>query len=250
MGATLSELLPLRQGDLPLHSQAERAIRALLDHAAYASGGLLPDEMTLAKQLGISRGTVRTALAKLVSERRLERKAGVGTRVVPQSMESAVDAWRSFSREMQRRGIEVSMFHMALEDVVAPQDIADALHVKAGTVLQRLDRVRGWDQMPVLRSRSWFHPRVRFDTTETFVRPLYELVAAVSQITAERATESLDAAVATAGLAKELLVKRGAPLLRRQHTVYDGLDRPFEFAEIHYVSGRFTLTFDLKRESR
>jgi DNA-binding GntR family transcriptional regulator len=44
-----------------------------------------------------------------------------------------------------------------------------------------------------------------------------------------------------------LRVPPGAPLLLREHTVFDPGNRPFEFAEVRYVSSRFTLTMDLRR---
>jgi len=242
-------LTPLRQGGLPLHLKAEQALRRLIADPEYTQGGLLPDELTLANRLGISRGTVRTAILRLVAEGSLERKAGIGTRVVQRSTESAIGAWRSFSREMGRQGINVRMFRLQLQDMPATAKVAAALRIESGTVVQRLDRVRGWGEIPVLRSRSWFHPRVRFEESESFSRPLYDLVAEVSGLSADRASEAFGAEAATALLAKDLCVEKASPLLLRQHTVFDTLGRPFEFAEVHYVSERFTLTLDLKREA-
>jgi len=244
----VTTLAPLRQGSLPLHRQAELAIRELTTDPQYARGALLPDELTLANRLGVSRGTVRAALARLVSEQWLERKAGVGTRVAVRSAESAMGAWRSFSREMSRQGIHVRMFRLSLKEVVAGDEIAEALRIAPGARIQRLDRVRGWGDTPVLRSRSWFHPRVRFNSDEKFERPLYDIVADASGLTAERAREGFHAEAASAILAKDLRVKSGSPLLLRRHTVFDVRGGPFEFAEVHYVSSRFTLTIDLKRE--
>jgi GntR family transcriptional regulator len=241
-------LTPLRSGGLPLHRKAEESLRRLLDTPEYAEGRLLPDELSLANRLGVSRGTVRAALLRLVSEGRLERRAGVGTRVVRRSTESAISAWRSFSREMQHHGVEVRMFRCELRELPAPAAVAEALRVPVGTPVQRLDRVRGWDELPVLHSRSWFHPRVRFPKDESFARPLYDLVAEVSGRSADRASEAFIAVAATAALAKDLRVKKSSPVLLRRHTVFDTQARPLEFAEVHYVSERFTLTLDLKRE--
>lgn len=241
-------LAPLRSGGLPLHRKAEESLRRLLDEPEYAGGGLLPDELSLANRLGVSRGTVRAALLRLVSEGRLERRAGVGTRVLRRSTESAISAWRSFSREMAHHGVEVHLFRRELRELAAPGAVAEALRVPTGTRVQRLDRVRGWEELPVLRSRSWFHPSVRFPGDETFARPLYDLVAEVSGRSAERAREAFSAVTATEALARDLRLKKGAPLLLRRHTVFDARARPLEFAEVHYVSERFTLTLDLKRE--
>jgi GntR family transcriptional regulator len=149
---------------------------------------------------------------------------------------------------MAHHDVEVHMFRCELRELPAPVVVAEALRVPAGTPVQRLDRVRGWDGLPVLRSRSWFHPRVTFPKDESFARPLYDIVAEVSGRSADRASEAFIAVAATDALAKDLKIKKHSPVLLRRHTVFDTQARPLEFAEVHYVSERFTLTLDLKRE--
>ena len=128
---------------------------------AFRDGALIPTEMSLANRFGVSRGTVRTALTRLAERGLLERKAGVGTRVLPAAPDSSIGAWRSFSREMARRNITVESFLLEVRRLSAPTRIAQALRVAAGTGVLRLDRVRGWNKEPVLHSRSWFHPRIQ-----------------------------------------------------------------------------------------
>lgn len=50
-------------------------------------GDLLPAEVELANQLGVSRATVRTALGELEEMRMISRRRGVGTRLVRGSLE-------------------------------------------------------------------------------------------------------------------------------------------------------------------
>ena len=66
---------------VPLHAQVRELLRAFIRKPEYQGGALLPDEVTLANRLGVSRGTLRAGIAKLVDEGLLERKAGRGTRV-------------------------------------------------------------------------------------------------------------------------------------------------------------------------
>ena len=49
---------------------------------------MLPNEVDLSKQLGISRNTLRQAINNLVTEGLLVRKKGIGTIVVNQSVSS------------------------------------------------------------------------------------------------------------------------------------------------------------------
>ena len=65
---------------LPLHYQVEDLLRKLIEQPEYQNGKLLPNEVDIAKKLGISRNTVRQATNKLVYEKLLIRKKGVGTK--------------------------------------------------------------------------------------------------------------------------------------------------------------------------
>ena len=234
---------------LPLHLQVERELQQMMMLPEFQNGALMPPEVEIANRFGVSRGTVRAALTRLVERGLLQRKAGVGTRVTPAAPESSIGAWRSFTREMARRNIRVDSYFLELKAVPAPARVALALRVPAETELQRLDRVRGWDDRPVLHSRSWFHPRVRLPETADFSRPLYELVQETTGAVASSASEEFSAVKAKPSLARRLKVRPGEPLLLRGHTVFDAGKRPMEFAEVHYVSARFTLTIDLKEPS-
>jgi len=236
-----------RQSPIPLRAQVEQLIRELVRRAEYQAGALLLDELTLATQLGISRGTVRSGISKLVFEGVLERKAGVGTRVSNSNVESGIRAWRSFTREMASKNITVQNFRLDYRLAETSRDAARALQVSPKTRLWRLDRVRGWNDKPVLHSTSWFVPRLGLKGTEDFKRPLYEVLEAVSGVRPHHAREEFLAIAADNSMARFLEVSRGTPLLLRRHTVFDPGSRPFEFAEVRYVSSRFTLTLDMKR---
>jgi GntR family transcriptional regulator len=151
---------------------------------------------------------------------------------------------------MARRNITVESFFVDARLIAAPGRVARALQIAEGTGVLRLDRVRGWKNRPVLHSRSWFHPRLRLTASADFSRPLYELIQDVTGSVAESAREEFSAVCAPAALARHLQAPPGEPLLLRRHTVSDTGNRPMEFAEVHYVSARFTLTLDLKREAQ
>jgi len=231
-----------------LHRQVETRIRQLAALPEYQEGALLPDELTMANRFGVSRGTARAALMRLVQHGLLERKAGVGTKVAKPRGESGIRAWRSFSREMAAKGVQVKNFGTEFRTYPAAPEAARALRLTPGTPVQRLDRVRGWGGRPVLLSRSWLHPRLELTGREDFSKPLYDLLEHESGVVAESAREDFAAITATAPMAKRLKVRPGTPLLLRCHTVSDAGGRPIEYAEVQYVSSRFTLTLDLRRE--
>src|SRR5262249_44450099 len=159
----------------------------------YQQGAFLPDELTMASRLGVSRGTARAALTRLVYDGVLERKPGVGTKVARPRGESGIRAWRRFSREMAAKGIAVRNFSTGVRTYPATTAVAEALRIAKGASVRRLDRVRGWDGRPVLLSRSWLHPRLGLGAELDFSQPLYDLLERETGAVADSAQENFAA---------------------------------------------------------
>jgi len=232
---------------VPLRAQVEQLLRELVLKPDYQKGALLPDEVALAAQLGVSRGTVRSGISKLVFEGLLQRKAGVGTRVASNHLESGITAWRSFTREMAAKGIAVENYHLKYQLTSARKPAAQGLQLKPNTKVWRLERVRGWDNQPILYSVSWFHPRLNLKGSEDFNRPLYETLETATGTRPHHAREEFLAVSAEARLAELLQTTRKTSLLLRRHQVFDVGNQPIEFSEVYYVSSRFTLTLDMRQ---
>ena len=227
-----------RSNGVLLHLQIEHLLREMISRPPYSSGALLPDELTMASRLGVSRGTVRESVLNLVHRGFLERRKGVGTRVV----QTGLVSWASLTGEMRRKGIDVQSFLLKVTDKTAKGKIASALQVPVGTAVKCLDQVRGWDNRPVLQSHSWFHPRLKVSGKEDFRRPLYELLKGETGIVADNAREEFLAVMADGPTARRLKVKKGTPLLLRRRTSFDSQGSPIEYSEILYDTGDVSLT--------
>jgi GntR family transcriptional regulator len=236
-----------RTSEIPLHRQIEERLLELSRIPKYMEGELFPDELTLADRFGVSRGTVRNGIMNLVRQGILERRAGVGTRVVHKATESGYIAWRSFSREMKMRGIEVQLLFFAITVSKARTLVAQALKLAEGTSVLRLDRVRGWNGRAIQHCRIWFHPRLALTEDQDFARPLYELIQDVSGIEAARTYEELKVVRADAEISRRLKLSQETPLLLRRQTTYDINWRPIDYQETHHCTDHFPLTFDLQR---
>jgi GntR family transcriptional regulator len=235
---------------LPLHAQVQHFVREMVRQSEYQNGAFLPDEITLANRLGVSRGTMRAGIAQLVHEGILERKPGRGTRVVPRQLQSGIGAWRSFTAEMKKKGIDVQTFQRTARLAPVSEEVARALRLEPGTLAVRLDRLRGWSGDPIVHSRSWLHPRLGLTVEADYSQPLYELIESQCAVIVEHAREEIEAVAAPAPIARLLKIPKGRPVLLRRHTVFDPGDRPIEHAEVHYRSDCFTLTLDIRKESK
>src|SRR5512134_362048 len=72
--------MPLIQSK-SIADQVEEILRERIRDATYLSGSRIPSESDLAEELGVSRATIRTVLAKLAVNGLILRKQGDGTYV-------------------------------------------------------------------------------------------------------------------------------------------------------------------------
>ncbi|MFP2905993.1 GntR family transcriptional regulator, partial [Pyxidicoccus sp. 3LFB2] len=78
-GVSLPFLLPETGGGAPLHRQLYERLREAVLSGALAPRSRLPSTRTLARELGVSRGTVEGAFSQLDAEGFLERRVGSGS---------------------------------------------------------------------------------------------------------------------------------------------------------------------------
>lgn len=231
----------------PLHNKVERMMRDLIEQPAYRSGEFLPKEVDIAEKLGVARNTVRHAISKLVNEGLLVRKKGVGTKVAARRIPTRLDSWWSFTKEMKARGMDVVNFELEVQILPANEEVAAAMHIKKGTKVVRLSRLRGTPDGPSLLSVSWFHPRLKMTGTEDFSKPLYQMLEEDFGVIVAVSREEISAISAGALLADKFGVAAGAPLLFRLRTVCDTDGRLVEFNKVYYKGEGFSYSIDIER---
>jgi len=236
-----------RSSPTPLHLQIERLLRRMVSTAEYRNGKRFPTEPALAKDLKVSRNTVRAAMSRLESEGLLERKPRVGTRVAPARPHISLAEWYSFSGEMRRQGIEVQNLELSVRHEPADPQVAAALGIEQGTRTWLLHRVRGWEDVPAVVSESWLHPRVGLKGSEDFSRPLYEVIGEAGGAAPAVSREEITAAAAGARISKALHVGQSEPVLVRKRVILDAQGGPIEFNVNYYRTDRYKLTLDLAR---
>lgn len=232
---------------LPLHVQVENLLREMIKDPAYQNGKLLPKEVDLAKRLGISRNTIRQATNKLVHENLLDRKKGVGTKVIQPSVSTKLDNWFSFSKEMHKKGIDFKNYKIEVSWVNADDEIAAALQIKKSTRILKLERLKGYEEGPFVYFVSYFHPRVGMTGNEDFNGYLYDILEKDYHTVPSISKEEISAMLADSKLSKILDMKAGEAILFRKRLVCDPGDRPIEYNLGYYRADKFKYTIDIKR---
>ena len=129
----------------PLYVQVERRIEDLLLQGRYKAGDRIPPETELVTALGVSRVTVRAALARLVERGLLERRRGSGTFLVRPPggarLQSGLERLESYTVHAERLGLKLDSEDLRIEAAGAAPDEAAALEVPGGATLVKVSRV-------------------------------------------------------------------------------------------------------------
>ncbi len=233
---------------IPLHAQVESIIRELISEKEYLEGKLLPNEVDMAKRFGISRNTVRQAINKLVMEGLLVRKKGVGTKVCNHNpVTTSLNSWKSFTQEMNEKGILFKNYDIKVEWGIPPKEVADFFGISSEKTVLKMERLRGMDKGPIVYFTSYFHPRVGLTGEEDFSRPLYEMLEEQYHTVVAVSKEEISATIANKWLAEKLNVQKGAPILFRKRFVYDPGNRPVEYNTGFYNAEDFTYSVEIKK---
>lgn len=134
---------------LPKYLQLKAGLLREIQRRRLGEGARLPSEQALATQLGVSRMTVRQAVADLVNEGVLRRRHGRGTFVsAPRALRRF---WTviSFTEEMRSRGLEVENRLLDARRMRPPEVVRAALRLRPGERVLRVRRLRAVHGRPV-----------------------------------------------------------------------------------------------------
>jgi GntR family transcriptional regulator len=140
-------------------------------------GGRIPPEAALAEELGVSRTTIRDALAKLEHEGAIYRKQGAGTFVNEPGLQikSRLEEIWSYEQVLEDHGYTPSVKVLTDEILPVNEDTADALGLSAGDEVLVIEKVFLEDSTPVVLTRNRIPATLLDDTTaKRDDLPIYE----------------------------------------------------------------------------
>lgn len=216
---------------LPLHAQAERALRKLV--SAAQPGDVLPPETELATQLGVSRTTVRQAMQRLVAAGLVVRTPGRGTEVVDHHIDTQLD-FTPFVRAMEASGHDVVTSQATAVRRPADAEEAVALEIAAGEEVWELRRVRVVDGIPFALLLTVLAPRVPRPTDLS--GSLYEFFESAG-VHLTRLSDTVSAQGASADVARALDIRPRTPVLAIRRIARDDIGDPVEVTHTYLRSG-------------
>ena len=154
---------------LSLVDGAERAVREWLSPSRFREGDRLPPEHQLATMLGISRGTLRSALSRLSESGEIVRHQGSGTFVGRLAGPVGFDRrlLRVETYGMRHSGSAFSVEVMGIERSEVGSAAAGALAIDALERCTCVHRLISVDEVPAVVTYDVFHPDLELPQTST-----------------------------------------------------------------------------------
>lgn len=205
-------------------------------------GGRLPSEPDLARQMGVSRATLREAMRTFEVQGMIRRRQGSGTFVVGQVpvIEAGLEVLESLETMAVRRGLEVSVSELRIESLEADTETAEELGVPTGTPLTRVRRVMREESRPVAYLADTL-PAVALKPeqlgTDFKGSVLDYLLKRGDNLTVSKA--AITAVAAPADVARALQIQRGDVLLQFLSKLYRSDGSVLDYSSSYFIPGYF-----------
>ncbi|GIX32260.1 MAG: transcriptional regulator [Lysobacterales bacterium] len=217
----------------------------------FAVGDLLPTELELCREFGVSRHTAREGLRLLEQMGLIERRRGAGTRVIarhsPVQYRQTVQSIDDLLQYGAATRLEL------IDTVLESADplLAGRVGVESGSVLIRLRGLRRPRDggLPIAYTEVWI-PRPRGRLGDRLLDPtdaIYALMDLLNLRHLVRVEQLIEAESLSSDRAQALGVEPGSPALRFTRRYFGQGERLLAHAESSHPAGRFSYRTVLSR---
>jgi DNA-binding GntR family transcriptional regulator len=244
----LSELGP--DGPATLHSRVSAWLRAQISSGAWPAHFRLKPEPELARDLGVSRGTLRRALATLIAEGALVQVRGKGTFVTSTVVEPAIaQKLTTLSEDFADQGVPLTTRVLRCRLTKPPACVAALLELEGDGALLELIRLRSTTAGPVAVLANYVRTDLApgIEQVDFESETLFGALANRYQLYITSGRRTFTATAAGEEHAAQLDVPVGSPLQYLEQVTYLAGGVPIEYSDVWIRSDRLRVTSLLSR---
>jgi GntR family transcriptional regulator len=224
---------------LPLYRRISNEMRRIIGSGELQTGDLLPSENALMAEFGVSRGTVRQALAALRADGTIAGSRGKPMAVQGAPLTQPLTELISFSAWIHALGMHPSGKVVEFDCRAADAHSASMLGVVLGSPVYFLVRVRLANGQPLMIERTTFVPRIgeRVAAMDLEKQSIYAELERHGLVPAS-ARHALSAMSATRADARLLDVPPRTALLRILRRAFSSSGEALEWSDDRYRADR------------
>lgn len=202
-------------------------------------GGRMPPEMELARELKVSRNTVRDALGRLETEGVILRRQGAGTFInqVGQLVKNRLEEIIPYEALIRESGYTPTVRLLSAQQKQVPAEVTTHLHLSPDEELLIVQKLFLADDKPVILTLTYIPPDIiKQPYTQDDCRlPVYEFIPQFCRQEFAYYLSEIVPLIATSWLAERLdLPEEGGALLTFEETGYNQDNQPIVRACSHF----------------
>lgn len=231
----------------PLYMQLEELIKRELDSGLYKPGDMIPRELEYQEKYNLSRITVRQAIKALADQGLLKRTKGRGTEVLSPKIVEPLLKIKSFTEEMQEKGLLISTNYANIIITKAFGEVAKQLNLPEGEEVYKLRRIRCVKDIPIVLFDTYLLRSLDMDlSNEIYLASLYEYLEKHKNIEIKRVVQRITATTTDKELSKLIQYNVGAPVLILKRQGFDNNGRLLEYTIGKYAAERYEYYFEIE----
>lgn len=234
---------------LPLHARLRDELRAAILAGTLAPGDKLPSESELIDAHGVSRITVRHALAALQAEGLIVKLHGKGAFVSKPQVAQSLNRLQGLAEALGAGAHAVSSRRLVWREQAAPAAVARQLGLAAGARVYQLQTLRYMDRQPLSVNTSYMTAALgaRLARVDFSQRDLIDVFEHEGGLRIEQAQLEIGAGLARAQDAKLLGIEPGAPVLQVDRVLREAGGGPVHVETAVYRADTFRYQLTLRR---
>ena len=207
----------------PLYLQLKNKIKKEIRTGLLKPGDKIPSETQMQKEYGMSRVTVRNAMAELEVEGYIIKVQGKGSFVAQSDMLRLPIGVTSFSEDAKMQGIDLKseILEVGLKKVTSEID-KECFRLKDGDFIMCVKRIRCANNVPIDIEENHFDSRFSGLEQEDLSKSLYDiLINKYHVVPSNKGRRSVKIIFATDEIAECLQLSVGTPVIESEMCVYD-----------------------------
>jgi DNA-binding GntR family transcriptional regulator len=231
-----------------MHLVISEKLRKQIENGVYAPGDQLPSEFDLGELFGVSRTTVRRAIANLINQGLVETQQGKGIFVKEQQKISfsLSNPLTYFDTELKRQGRTGSIQLITFQYLEAPREIANRLKLKPGnTRICHHEKLILADDEPIALDIAYLPDAIGHELTDALQSGFTYRTLERNGYPIESAKVSIEGMPAGYETSEFLNVAIGAPLLVYRYLAWDANLIPLVYGETISRADRTIYSADL-----
>jgi GntR family transcriptional regulator len=234
-----------REIPVPLYFQLEELLLKRIDEGTYLPGEAIPTEDQLEREFGVSRTTVRQAVARLALGGKVTRIPGKGTFVTEHRR--VRPGLRSILEDSVAPKMNIDEKVIVARAERPPRRVTEVLGVAKSEQVIHLQRVRFVDGEPLCLYDSYLPARLvpNLHQVSLVEASLYKTLESVYGLTLSDGEEEIEPGLATAQQADLLGVRPGSPVLVMRRVTFLSSREPIECTTGVLCGGRYRYVIQL-----